>query len=163
MKESTKNVFRDFLHLYNNDNDKALRIRNNVKAYLLECIEQEDAIQGLEDDTYKSDDSKFNYILHRFNSEYCHENNLKRYNYCRVTIMSEWLQGLAINVDFYYYDIIHEFCKIIELDKKMVIENNKVISEDLYDFLCDEWFKFLAFHLWQSCKNAETNLIFKKV
>ena len=78
-------------------------------------------------------------------------------------MMSEWLQGLAIHVDFYYYDIVPKFCEIIELDKKMIFENNKVISEDLYDFLCDEWFTFLAFYLWQKCKMSETNLTLEKV
>ena len=162
MKNTHKNDFRQFFNLYNNDNEKALKIRENVKAYLLECIEQEDAIQGLEDDTYKSDDSKFNYILQRFNSEYCFENNIKRYKGCRVSIMAEWLQGLAISVDFYYSDIVPKFCEIIDVDKNMVILNNDVISNDMYDFLCDEWWKFLAFHLWLLCKKAETNIILEK-
>lgn len=163
MKESTKNFYRDYLNLYKNDNDNTMRIKKNVKDYLHECIKLDDAFYFDEENKYNSMDKKFNYILKRFNSEYCHENNLKRYNYCRVTIMAEWLQGLAIHVDFYYNDIIPKFCEIIELDEKMVIENNDVISPNLYDFLCDEWFKFLAFYLWQSCKMSETNLILKKV
>lgn len=158
MKNTIKNDYRQFLNLYNNDNENALKIRENVKAYLLECIEQEDAIQGLEDDTYKSDDSKFNYILQRFISEYCFENNIKRFKGCRVSIMAEWLQGLAISVDFYYYKIVPKFCEILNLDKKF--QDN--MSESMYDFLCQEWWKFLAFHLWLLCKKAETNKILEK-
>jgi len=158
MTNTIKNDYRQFLNLYNNDNENALKIRENVKAYLLECIEQEDAIQGLEDDTYKSDDSKLNYILQRFNSEYCFENNIKRFKGCRVSIMAEWLQGLAISVDFYYSDIVPKFCEILNLDKKF--QDN--MSETMYDFLCDEWWKFLAFHLWLLCKKSETNIILEK-
>ena len=125
MKESTKNFYRDYLNLYKNDNDNTMRIKKNVKDYLHECIKLDDAFYFDEENKYNSMDKKFNYILKRFNSEYCHENNLKRYNYCRVTIMAEWLQGLAIHVDFYYNDIIPKFCEIIELDDGLKLLGKK--------------------------------------
>ena len=67
-----------------------------IRQYILDCIDE-----GLEGETLTTDQAKIKYLRDRFNSEYgwmvLRVGKLKA---CR-----EWLQGLALNVDFYYYDI----------------------------------------------------------
>lgn len=67
-----------------------------IKAYLLTVLATEDL--ELENPT---DQDLFNYAFNRYASEYAwNENRLNR-----VDNIKEWLLGLALNVDYTYYDI----------------------------------------------------------
>lgn len=67
-----------------------------IKAYLLEVISTED--HEIENPTEKE---LFTYAANRYASEYAwNENRLSR-----LENIKEWLLGLALNVDYTYYDI----------------------------------------------------------
>lgn len=67
-----------------------------IKAYLLTVLSTED--HELENPTNKE---LFGYAANRYASEYAwNENRLDR-----VSNIKEWLLGLALNVDYTYYDI----------------------------------------------------------
>jgi hypothetical protein len=63
--------------------------------------------------------------------------------------MTEWLSGLAIGCDFYYYDIIKVAKKLHDLDSE------HEFSEKLYDKICDNWFNLLAIHIVKNTEIAE--------
>ena len=67
-----------------------------IKAYLLTAIASED--HELDNPT---DEQLFEYAFNRYASEYAwNENRLSRQDNIK-----EWLLGLALNVDYTYYDI----------------------------------------------------------
>lgn len=67
-----------------------------IKAYLLEVISTED--HEIENPTEKE---LFTYVKERFNSEYGFMiDRVGQQNACK-----EWLQGLALNVEYTYYEI----------------------------------------------------------
>jgi len=116
------------------------KFAENMRSYLLDCFENEENTEHL------TPDQKFIYIYNRFESEYVHEYNLRKFKFNKTLIMTEWLSGLAISCDFYYYDIIRVAKELHELDPK------HEFSEKLYDKICDNWFNLLAIHI---MKNTE--------
>ena len=116
------------------------KFAKNMRNYLLDCFENEENTEHL------TPDQKFIYIYNRFESEYVHEYNLRKFKFNKTLIMTEWLSGLAISCDFYYYDIIKVAKELHELDPK------HKFSEKLYDKICDDWFHLLAIHI---IKNTE--------
>ena len=106
-----------------------------MRSYLLDCFENEENTEHL------TPDQKFIYIYNRFESEYVHEYNLRKFKFNKTLIMTEWLSGLAISCAFYYYDIIKVAKELHELDPE------HEFSEKLYDKICDNWFKLLAIHI----------------
>ena len=116
------------------------KFAENMRNYLLDCFEQEENIEDL------TPDQKFIYIYNRFESEYVHQYNLRKYDFNKTLIMTEWLSGLAISCDFYYYDIIRVAKELHELDPK------HIFNEKLHNKICDNWFNLLAIHI---MKNTE--------
>lgn len=126
--------------MYRLDSNK---FAENMRTYLLECFENEENTEDL------TPDQKFIYIYKRFESEYMHAYNIIRYKNNRTIIMTEWLSGLAISCDFYYYDIIKVAKKLHDLDPEFVF------NDKLYDQICEDWFYLLAVHI---IKNYEIAL-----
>jgi len=100
-----------------------------MRSYLLDCFENEENTEHL------TPDQKFIYIYNRFESEYVHQYNLRKYDFNKTLIMTEWLSGLAISCDFYPYDIIKVAKELHNLDPK------HIFSEKLEDKICDNWFR----------------------
>ena len=123
------------------------KFAENMRNYLLDCFENEENVELL------SPDQKFVYIYNRFESEYLHAYNIKRYKNNYIKILEEWLSGLAISCDFYYYDIIKVAKELHDLDPEHEF-NNK-----LYDKICDNWFNLLAIHIMKNTKIAYRVLI----
>ena len=117
-----------------------------MRSYLLDCFENEENTEHL------TPDQKFIYIYNRFESEYVHQYNLRKYDFNKTLIMTEWLSGLAISCDFYPYDIIKVAKELHNLDPK------HIFSEKLEDKICDNWFNLLAIHI---MKNTEIALEIK--
>ena len=71
-------------------------------------------------------------LKNRFESEYWHDSNKKRYQNDKVQGLKNWLQGLpsGVDIDFTYYDIekrLKNFGIITETTRESTIE--KYISE----------------------------------
>ena len=49
--------------------------------------------------------------------------------------MAEWLSGLALNFDYYYYDIIEESKKLHEVES---------FEEEIEELIKDNWWQHLA-------------------
>ncbi len=111
------------------------KFAENMRTYLLECFENEENTENL------TPDQKFIYIYNRFESEYVHQYNLRKFDFNKTLIMTEWLSGLAINCDFYYYDIIKTSKKLHDLKPE------HEFNDKLYDKICDNWFNLLAIHI----------------
>jgi len=109
------------------------KYKANIKKYILDNI---DVTEG--DKKYAFPDkeiSKIDYVFKRFTSEYLHE-NIYRYHRGDVKkIMAEWLSGLALNFDYYYYDIIEESKKLHEVES---------FDEDTEERIKQNWWQHLA-------------------
>ena len=109
------------------------KYKANIKKYILERI---DVTEG--DKIYKFPDkeiSKIDYVFKRFKSEYVHEYNIRYYKGDFKKIMAEWLSGLALNFDYYYYDIIEESKKLHEVES---------FEEEIEELIKDNWWQHLA-------------------
>lgn len=88
-----------------------------------------------------SDTEKAQHIWARFQSEYNYKNNRIRLPNLQDRV-AEWLSGLALNIEFSYYDIRkraeswHE-CKLTDSDAERIYHN---------------WFPFLASKLIRLCE-----------
>jgi len=73
------------------------KYKENYKRYILDTIE----VDGNEN-PLTTDEEKIKYIFDRFNSEYGWA--IERYG--KVKAMTEWLQGLALDIPYMYGEII---------------------------------------------------------
>ena len=100
--------------------------KKNYKNYILSTIEEDGEGKPL-----TTDKEKINYIFDRFYSEYGW--NIDRVG--KLKAISEWLSGLALDLEYYYSDIIKLAIKMGSIDenpsKKMQI---KVIN-NYWDFM----------------------------
>ena len=72
--------------------------KKNYKKYILECLKTEDIFI----DKQPTDEELIDYLFDRFNSEYGW--SIERQG--KQKALTDWLQGLAIRIPFYYEDII---------------------------------------------------------
>ena len=101
--------------------------KKNYKKYILDTIET-----GLNDEPLKTDQEKIEYLFKRFNSEYgWHINQVGKYQ-----AMTNWLAGMALNIECYYSDIIPLAIKMGSLEENA--------SQKLKDKVCDKYFPFMA-------------------
>ena len=77
--------------------NKSSELDRTVKLYILSCIHT-----GIDNEPLTKCQDKINYINERFYSEYHHF--IKRVG--KQQAMSDWLRGLALDIDFTNYDII---------------------------------------------------------
>jgi len=109
------------------------KYKANIKKYILERI---DVTEG--DKKYEFPDkenSKIHYVFKRFRSEYLNDYNIKYYKGDFKKIMAKWLSGLALNFDYYYYDIIEESKKLHEVES---------FEEEIEELIKDNWWEHLA-------------------
>lgn len=72
------------------------QIQPMIRQYILDCIDE-----GLENEDLTTDQEKIKYLRDRFTSEYgWMVERVGKIKACR-----EWLLGLALNVDYIYYNI----------------------------------------------------------
>lgn len=106
-----------------------------IKAYLLTVIADED--HELESPT---DEQLFEYAFNRYASEYAwNENRLSRQDNIK-----EWLMGLALNVDYTYYDIG------LRLEEWGVLTGHE--TEAKRDRELEQYWNRLAFNLMKNFK-----------
>ena len=104
------------------------KYKNNYKNYILECLKTEDVFI----DEKPTDEELINYLFDRFNSEY--GRSIERQG--KQKALTDWLQGLAIHIPFYYEDII-----ALAVDMGSIDENP---SEKLTEKVCENYWSFMA-------------------
>jgi len=104
------------------------KYKQNYKEYILECLKTEDVFI----DKKPTDEELINYLFDRFNSEYGW--SIKRQG--KQQALTDWLQGLAIRIPFYYEDIIELAVEMGSIDENP--------SEKLAQRVCDNYWSFMA-------------------
>jgi len=102
--------------------------KKNYKKYILECLKTEDIFI----DKQPTDEELINYLFDRFNSEYGW--SIERQG--KQKALTDWLQGLAISIPFYYEDIINLAIKMGSIDEKP--------NEKLKERVCENYWSFMA-------------------
>jgi len=101
----------------------------NYKSYILDCLDNEDELIGKS----LSDEEKISYLFDRFNSEYGFM--VRRVG--KQKAIAEWLSGLAIDIPFYYEDIID-----LAVNMGSIAPNPNKIT---YDRVCENYWNFMAY------------------
>ena len=101
--------------------------KKNYEEYILSCIE--DDIDGK---PLTSDTDKINYIFKRFYSEY----GWKVQQVGKLSAMTDWLQGLALNIEYRNYAIIDLAVRLGSIDQNP--------SEKLQDKVSANYWRFMA-------------------
>jgi hypothetical protein len=101
--------------------------KKNYKNYILSNIDED-----IEGNPITSEADKINYIFDRFNSEYGWRVN----QVGKVAAMVDWLQGLALNIEFYNDEIINLAIRLGSIDENP--------SEKLQDRVIENYWNFMA-------------------
>lgn len=102
--------------------------KKNYKKFILECLKTEDCFI----DKKPTDEELIIYLFNRFNSEY--RWSIERQG--KQKALTDWLQGLAIRIPFYYEDIINLAIEMGSIDANP--------SEKLSDKVCENYWSFMA-------------------
>jgi hypothetical protein len=105
------------------------KYKQNYKNYILNCIELD-----CNGNVLKTDEDKINYIFDRFYSE-CNFNNVLKIG--RYKAMSEWLSGLALDIPFYYEDIIKLAIEMGSLDANASDKLKEKVQSNYFDFMAN--------------------------
>tara|TARA_R100000781_G_scaffold112504_2_gene79781 strand:+ start:802 stop:1164 length:363 start_codon:yes stop_codon:yes gene_type:complete len=101
--------------------------KKNYKNYILGTIEEDGEGKPL-----KTDQEKINYIFDRFNSEYGF--HIPRVG--KQKAMTEWLQGLALNIEYWNSEIVPLAIKMGSIDENP--------SEKLQARVIDNYWNFIS-------------------
>jgi hypothetical protein len=104
------------------------KYKQNYKNYILNCIELD-----CNGNVIKTDEDKINYIFDRFYSEY--KWNVERIG--KYKSMSEWLSGLALDIPFYYEDIIKLAVEMGSLDANASDKLKEKVQSNYFDFMAN--------------------------
>jgi len=102
--------------------------KQNYKEYILECLKTEDAFIGKQ----PTDEELIKYLFDRFYSEY----GWLMERVGKQEALTDWLQGLAINIPYWNGDIID-----LAIEMGSIDENP---SDQLTEKVCENYFKFMA-------------------
>ena len=102
--------------------------KKNYKNYILSTIEEDGEGKPL-----TTDKEKINYIFDRFNSEYGFM--IERVG--KQKAMSEWLSGLALDLEYYYSDIIKLAIKMGSIDENPSEKMQNKVCENYWDFMAN--------------------------
>jgi len=102
--------------------------KKNYKKYILSTVET-----GLNDEPLKTDDEKIKYIFDRFYSEYGFM--IKRVG--KYKAMSEWLSGLALDIEYYNYKIVKLAKDMGSLDTNSTYKAEQKIINNYFDFMAN--------------------------
>ena len=114
------------------------QFKKNIRQYLLDsCIDLEAEMM--------SDGQKTKWIADRFYKEYVHPYNEQRYNGNMVMICTEWLMGLALNVDCYNGQILKAYAELKGVEKLTEEQENYILGFGAHHQ--QRWFIVLAENL----------------
>ena len=102
--------------------------KKNYKNYILSTIEEDGEGKPL-----TTDQEKINYIFDRFNLEYGFM--IERVG--KQKAISEWLSGLALDLEYYYSDIIKLAIKMGSIDENPSEKMQNKVCENYWDFMAN--------------------------
>ena len=102
--------------------------KKNYKNYILSTIETDN-----EDKPLKTDQDKIKYNFDRFNSEY----GVMINRVGKQKAMSEWLSGLALNIEYYYDDIVKLAIKMGSIDENPNDKLRNRVEQGYWDFMAN--------------------------
>jgi hypothetical protein len=102
--------------------------KKNYKNYILSTIEEDGEGKPL-----TSDKEKINYIFDRFNSEYGFM--IERVG--KQKAISEWLSGLALDLPFYYNEIVDLAVKMGSIDPNPNDKVRERVEQGYWDFMAN--------------------------
>ena len=102
--------------------------KKNYKKYILSTIETDNNNKPL-----NTDQEKINYIFDRFNSEY----GFMVARVGKYKAMSEWLSGLALDIEYYYDDIVKLAVKMGSIDANPGDKLRNKVEQGYFDFMAN--------------------------
>ena len=102
--------------------------KKNYKEYILSCIE--DDIDGK---PLTSDTDKINYIFKRFYSEY----GFRVQQVGKFAAMTDWLQGLALNIEYWNDAIIDLAIRLGSIDENPSEKLQQKVSANYWRFMAN--------------------------
>ena len=103
-----------------------LKYKENYKKYILSTIETDN-----NDKPLNTDQDKIKYIFDRFNSEY----GFMVERVGKYKAMSEWLSGLALDIEYYYDDIVKLAIKMGSIDPNPNDKLRNKVEQGYFDFM----------------------------
>ena len=100
------------------------KYKENYRHFILECLQD---VEGF------TRQQKIECLTNRINSEYGHL--LKRYG--RRKTIAEWLQGIAIDIPFYKWEIIELAKKMGSVNDNLTEKQEDNIIENYWDFMAE--------------------------
>ena len=104
------------------------KIKENYKQYILSTIETDNNDQPI-----TTEREKINYIFNRFNSEY--DWNIKRIG--KQKALAEWLSGLALDLPYYYQDIVELAVNMGSIDPEPSDKVIERVEQGYWDFMAN--------------------------
>ena len=104
------------------------KYKENYKKYILECVELDNDEKEL-----KTDQEKVKYIFDRFYSEF--DWNVKRIG--KQKAMTEWLQGLALNIEYWNDNIVPLAIKMGSIDENPSEKLQAKVIENYWSFMAN--------------------------
>ena len=105
-----------------------LKYKENYKKYILSTIET-----GSNDEPLNKDQDKIKYIFDRFNSEYGFMIN----RVGKHKAISEWLQGLALNIEYWNDNIVPLAIKMGSIDENPSEKLQAKVIENYWSFMAN--------------------------
>ena len=102
--------------------------KKNYKNYILSTIEEDG-----EGKPIKTDDEKIKYIFNRFYSEYGFM--IERVG--KQKAISEWLSGLALDLPFYYNEIVDLAVEMGSIDPNPNDKLREKVEQGYWDFMAN--------------------------
>ena len=102
--------------------------KKNYKNYILSTIEEDGEGKPL-----TSDKEKINYIFDRFNSEY----GFMVERVGKQKAISEWLSGLALDLPFYYNEIVDLAVEMGSIDPNPNDKLRERVEQGYWDFMAN--------------------------
>ena len=108
--------------------------KKNYKNYILSTIEEDS-----DGNPITTEQEKINYIFNRFNSEYGW--NIERVG--KFKAMSEWLSGLALNIEYYNDAIVDLAIKMGSIEPNPNDKMKDKVATNYWDFMANIIFQIL--------------------
>ena len=105
------------------------KYKQNYKQYILECLKTEDAFIGKQ----PTEDELIKYLFDRFYSEY----GWLMERVGKQKALTDWLQGLAINIPFWHDDIIDLAIEMGSIDANPSDQLTEKVYENYFTFMAN--------------------------
>tara|TARA_Y100000310_G_scaffold255299_1_gene262661 strand:- start:368 stop:745 length:378 start_codon:yes stop_codon:yes gene_type:complete len=102
--------------------------KKNYKNYILNTIEEDGEGKPL-----NTEQEKVKYLFDRFNSEYGFM--IERVG--KQKAIAEWLQGLALDIEYYYDDIVKLAVKMGSIDENPSEKLQARVKENYWNFMAN--------------------------